>query len=120
METPAKTAVRLLDALKDLVAQEAAIVRAGDYAALAALQARTAALGEKLGELAANPAVLALRERVEATLAQRQQSQAMLQQRLAEARAEIQRLHQGRQRLGKLAPAYGRGVAASSRLNAAA
>jgi hypothetical protein len=120
METPAQTAARLLDALQDLVAQEAVIVRAGDYAELAALQARTAALGDKLGELAANPAVLALRGRVEATLAQRRQSQAMLEQRLAGARAEIQRLHLGRQRLGQVAPAYGRGMAASSRLNAAA
>ena len=52
METPGQTGRRLLAALEDLAAQGAAAVLAGDFDAVAELQARTAAVGEKLGGLA--------------------------------------------------------------------
>ncbi len=120
METPAQTGGRLLAALDDLVTQEAAAVLAGDYAVIPDLQARTAEVGEKLGSLAGNPEVAILRRQVEQLLERRQQTQRMLTERLAAGRLEIERLRTVHQRLGRVAPAYGRVPSVATRFTAAA
>jgi hypothetical protein len=121
METPGQTGGRLLAALDDLVTQEAAAVLAGDYGVIAGLQARTAAVGEKLSSLAGDPTVAALRLQVEALLERREQTQRQLTQRLTAVRLEIERLRTVRLRVTRLGPAYGGRVAgAAPRFTAAA
>ncbi len=121
METPGQAGGRLLAALDDLVTQEAAAVLAGDYGVIAGLQSRAAAVGEKLGALAGDLEVAALRSKVEALLARREQTQRELTQRLTAVRLEIERLRTVRQRVTRLAPAYGaRAAGAASRFTAAA
>src|SRR5580658_5142089 len=69
METPLRTAARLLDALEDLIGREGALLRAGEFAKVASLQKRINPLIVKLCSLGAanlaalRPRVDALRER---------------------------------------------------------
>lgn len=120
METPGQSGRRLLAALEALVAQEAAAVHEGDFAALGELQDRCGEIGERLANLAGYPEVAALRDAVEAVVDRRRQSQRLLGQRLAAGRVELDRLRVARQRLGQLAQGYGAGASTSTRLNAAA
>ena len=112
-------ASRLLAALEDLVAQELASLRAGDLVAVGSLQARLGAVVEKLCELAGGRLEPDFRPRLAAVLAQRRESQDLLARRIAANRDEWTGLAASRSRLGRLAPAYRRGGAASSRLNVA-
>jgi hypothetical protein len=106
METPAQTGGRLLAAFEELVAQESVAVNTADYPALAVLQERAAAVSGKLGALAGDPAVAALRPQVEALLERRRQTHQMLALRLAGARLELDRLQSARQRVARLVPVY--------------
>ncbi|MBI2517604.1 MAG: hypothetical protein HYV95_11940 [Opitutae bacterium] len=121
METPLQTAKRLITALEELVAQEAANLRNLDLVEAVQVTERAAPLVQKLGELANEPGVAPLRPRVEALIIQRQQSTQMLDSHLARMQSELRRIDEARARLSKVAPAYGSGGApAVSRLNTAA
>ncbi|MFI5336188.1 MAG: hypothetical protein ACHQ5A_05370 [Opitutales bacterium] len=121
METPVQTALRLLDALEDLAAQETANLRNLDFVEAVQVLERSAPLVNRLAELAADPEVLALRPRIAALLDQRQQSASLLDAHLARVQSEMRRVDEARARLAKIAPVYGPGtLRIHSRLNTAA
>jgi septum formation inhibitor MinC len=106
MATPAETCARLLAALEDLVAQEAALMRAADFTGVLATQERAAPLVERLAALAAT-ADAAVRIRVSAVLALRSRSLEWLGAEMARVRTELQSMQVSRRRVAQIAPVYG-------------
>jgi hypothetical protein len=111
MAAPAQTCARLLAALEDLVAQEALLLRAADFAGVLATQERAAPLIERLTALATT-ADAAVRVRVGAVLALRSRSLEWLGSEMARVREELQGMQAGRRRLAQCAPVYSRPRAA--------
>jgi hypothetical protein len=116
METPAQRCHRLIGALDDLAAQEAASLAADDIEAVIALQKRAAPLVQDLGER--GPAVVddVLRSRVSAWLVRRREIMDRLAVRIEEARGQLGQLNASRRRVAQVGPAYGRNEAATQRL----
>jgi hypothetical protein len=116
METPAQRCHRLIGALDDLAAQEAASLAAGDIEAVLALQKRAAPLVQDLG--ARGPAVAdeGLRSRVAAWLGRRRQIMDCLSTRMEEARRQIGQLDASRRRVAQVGPAYARNEGSAQRL----
>jgi hypothetical protein len=122
METPLATATRLLTALEELVMQEAILIRTMDFVEAVEVRERTAPLVEKLCALAPDPAVAALRPRIDGLLERCGQNYHFLDGQLTRLQGELDRVTEARGRLRRVAPAYtaGRGTPAESRLNTAA
>jgi len=120
MATPVQTAGRLLDALEDLVGQETVLLQAADFAAVASLQARTAAIVGELAILALDPPVWAFRPRVDAVIARRRRNTLLIDRQCASAQAGLRRIDEARSRLARVAPAYRGGSVSAPRLNTAA
>lgn len=120
METPLQTAVRLLGALDELVAQEARLLRTMDFVEAVEVQERAAPLVERLCALAPDPAVAGLRPRVTALLERREQNYHFLDIQLTRLQGELRRVNEARGRLNRVAPAYGGPRPIESRLNTAA
>jgi hypothetical protein len=122
METPRQTATRLLAALEDFAEQESVLLRSLAFNAAAALQQRAGPLVERLGRLATDPEVTALRPRVAALLTRREQNARLLEAQRARLESELRRLDEARARLARVAPVYlpAGGAPAAPRLNAAA
>jgi hypothetical protein len=119
MESAARRFARLLGALEDLVGQEDATLRAGDFAAAGEVQRRAEPIVSGLGELGPGHADGPARARIAALLARRQHSMEWLESQLAAARAELAAVQHSQARVARIAPAYfgaPRGVV--SRLNA--
>lgn len=115
METPAQTCARLVAALEDLVAREAATLEARDFAGVIEIQKRAAPLVELLGAHADDVTDPALRERLRALLARRHQTGEWLAEQIEHAREALGQAHEGRRRLRQIAPVYGRGQAVAAR-----
>jgi hypothetical protein len=105
VETPALKFKRVLSALEDLVTQEALLLRAEDFAAVEALQNRTAPLVEFL---AANPTAAneALRDRVGTVAARRSENDGELTRQMARVREELSLNQANRGRISQIMPAY--------------
>jgi hypothetical protein len=114
METPAQTCARLVTALEDLVAREAATLDARDFEAVIEIQARCAPLVELLGAHATDVTDTTLRERIRALLARRQQTGEWLSEQIEKTREALAEANEGRRRVRQIAPVYGRGVGAAS------
>ncbi len=114
METPAQTCARLVAALEDLVAREAATLEARDFAAVVHLQERCAPLVELLGAHHAAVTDAALRERIRALISRRQQTGEWLAEQIEKTKRALQQANEGRRRVAQIAPVYGRGNAAPS------
>ncbi len=114
METPAQTCARLVAALEELVAREAATLEARDFAAVVHLQERCAPLVELLGAHEADVTDRALRERIRALIYRRQQTGEWLADQIEKTREALALANEGRRRVRQIAPVYGRGTSAPS------
>ena len=98
------TSRRLCSALARLVAEEAAVVQAGEFTLLAGVQERIGAVSARLATL---PVALLPAEDLRDLLTRRQATSRLLQTRGAAVRGELERLQHTQRRLHRLAPAYG-------------
>jgi hypothetical protein len=115
METSGHRFGRLLDALDDLVSQEAITVRARDYEAVGHLQRRSAAVVEGLAALGPAVADARAKARVASLLARRQHTIENIESQLATTRDELHAIEQSERRMARIAPAYGTPAAKRSR-----
>lgn len=121
MEAPRQKFNRLLSSLEELVSQETATTRAGDYAAVNEIQHRAEPLVETLASLGPEAADAAARARVAGLLARRQHNIDFIESQLATAREELLAVQESTSRVARITPAYARSEPASSsrRFNAA-
>jgi hypothetical protein len=118
METPAQTCARLVAALEDLVAQEAATLEARDFATVVHLQERAAPLVEHLATHSAEVVDVSLRERIRMLLERRQQSGEWLAAQIEQTKEALRLNDERRHRVTQIAPAYGRSRYAPQRFSA--
>jgi hypothetical protein len=118
MQTTAQTCARLLSALEDLGEREATMVREGDFAMVAELQARAAPLVDYLGTHGPAVADSAFLARIRAFLQRRQESDEWLAARIAQTRSELQQIRASEVRAARIRPAYSAPVLPVSRLSA--
>ena len=109
---------RLLAALEELAAQEAASLAARDFAAVVHLQERAAPLVAHLAEH--GPGVAkddpALVGRIAAWLARRHETGEWLAGQIARTKEKLSEVEAAQRRVARVAPAYGRGAEVSRRL----
>jgi hypothetical protein len=110
MESPAQTCARLVAALEDLVAREAATLEVRDFAAVVHLQERCAPLVALLGAHADDVTDPALRARIRALIERRNQTGEWLSEQIEKTREALAVANEGRRRVAQIAPAYGRGA----------
>jgi hypothetical protein len=121
METPLKTATRLLRALEDLVSRESVLLRSTNYLEAVTIQERAGPLFRELARLADQPGVSALKPRVDALVERRMESWHHIDANLARMQGELARINEARGRLARIAPVYGaRLTKERARFNAAA
>lgn len=108
MESPVQRCVRIVSALEDLAAQEAAAVARGDFATVQALHDRSAPLVEFLAAAGAEAlAAAGLRRRLAAVYELRARSGEVLAAAMAQVRVELAQTEAGQRRAARIAPAYG-------------
>ena len=106
---------RLVAALEDLSAQEAAAVRAGRFEEALALQHRSAPLVQLLSD-GTTRLPEALGERISALLKHRQSCAAFLAERIDSVRERLRELSESQRQVARVAPAYrGSGSASTAR-----
>lgn len=118
METVLQRCSRLLRALEEFAAQEAASLAAGDFATVLGLQQRAGPLVTYLGTHGPDVADESLRSRVGALLERRRDNEAALARRIQETRSRLGELDSNRRRVAKVIPAYVQGAGPSHRLRA--
>lgn len=118
METPKQTCVRLMGALEDLGAQEAACLGTKDFDALFHVQERADPLIKFLGEHRADAVAAGIESRIAAWLARRQENARQLATEITAAKSRLDQLDANRRRLTRVAPAYGARDARSPRWQA--
>lgn len=118
METPSQTCVRLIGALEDLGAQEAACLGTRDFDALFQVQERADPLIKYLGEHRADAVAAGIENRIAAWLARREENARRLATEITAAKTRIDQLDANRRRLTRVAPAYGARDATSPRWQA--
>jgi hypothetical protein len=107
MSTIADPLDRVVNALEDFASQEELLMRAEDYAGVAAVQERMDPLVAFLvGRMAAANA--ALRQRIASFVARRDRTAQYLATEVGKIRDELTRLELSRRRVARVAPAYGR------------
>jgi hypothetical protein len=117
METSAQKCERIVAALEDLAAQEAASVAHNDFAGVQALHERTAPLVEFLAAVGAETLGAAgLRRRLTAVYELRARSGEVLHAAMARVRSELALTEAGQRRAARIAPAYGAQAVRSPRL----
>lgn len=112
MQAMAQRSARLIAALEDLAAQEAAAVRTGDFGAAGDVAERCAPL---VAELAQQPNALAdemIRRRLSAVRDRRAETSEVLAAEMARLRDELQQTRVAQRRTAAIAPVYGARVAA--------
>jgi hypothetical protein len=107
METAAQTCVRLVAALEDLAAREAATLDTCDFAAAIEIQERAAPLVDHLVAHGPAAADRALRDRIAALLLRRAQTGEWLAAKIAAAREELRHTQVAQRRVARVAPVYG-------------
>lgn len=108
METAAQRSERIVTALEDLAAQEAACVAHGDFAAVQALHERTAPLVEFLADAGSESlSIPGLRRRLVAVYELRHRSGEALAAAMARTRLEMAQTEAAQRRVARIAPAYG-------------
>ncbi len=115
MEAPAQTCVRLVAALEDLVAREAATLEARDFPAVIELQQRAAPLVALLGARASDVTDPALRARLQGLIERRRQTGEWLSEQIEKTREALAETNEGRRRVRQIAPVYGSRCAPVSR-----
>jgi len=118
METPVQRCERIVAALEDLAAQEAASVAQGDFAAVQALHERTAPLVEFLSSVGSAAMAAGLRRRLIAVYELRHRSGEAVAQAMAQTRLELAQTQASQRRVARIAPAYIQHDARSPRLQA--
>ncbi|HYP17007.1 MAG TPA: hypothetical protein VEQ65_07320 [Opitutus sp.] len=121
-EAPRHKFNRLVNALDELVAHEAATLQARDYEGVVAIGRRADPVVAALAELGPDVADDMARARVAGLLARRQHSIEFLETQLVTAREELLALQGSMQRVSRLAPVYGRaegGAGTAPRFSAA-
>ncbi len=117
MASSAQTCTRILSALEELVGQEVAVLRTGDYSALVEIQSRAEPLVSFLRDHAETGLDDALKARLVTLHAMRKGTVASLHAQMARNRAELRAIS-GRQRVvAQMAPAYGSAAAMPSTLS---
>lgn len=106
MPSSTQRCARLVAALEDLAGQEEAALRTGEFAAVASVQARTAALLDDLAAHA-NAADERSRERIGAVQARRARTSAWLAEEIERSRAELRQTEVSQRRVARIAPVYG-------------
>lgn len=104
------TALRLVSALEQLASEEEACLLAGEEGALAEVLTRAEPLVQRLATVARDPAVSALRPRMDAWLAGREARWRTLEASRIDLQEGLMRLGEARSRIVKVVPAYGRGA----------
>ena len=108
MEAPRQTFNRLVGALEDLVAHEAASLAEHNYEAVGDIQRRTQTVVEAIADLGSMVSDAVARARVAGLLARRQHNIDFIESQLATARFELMAVQESTLRAAKIAPAYGR------------
>lgn len=108
MESPSQKFDRLLKALGELVAEEAAVIGAADYEATAEVQQRAQPLIEALAELAPSVGSAAARTRLESLIKRRRRSIEVLETRMRTVQGELDLLRKSTRRVAQIVPVYGR------------
>jgi len=106
MTAPVATFGRLLGALEDLVAQEAALLAGEDYAGMRKAQDRAEPLVAELARLGAAVATPAIRPRLDALLARRRQNLERLTSRIGQVRDALRDAQARQRRIAQVVPAY--------------
>lgn len=117
MRAEAKVCDRLVAALEDLAAQEAASLAAGDIATLQHLQQRADPIIARLGEYGPD-ADEGLRARIGRWLSHRRETARLLARRISGTKAALDHLDASRRRVARVGPAYGQAPETSRRLSA--
>jgi len=118
MQTPAQRSARILSALEDLVAQEAAVLHARDFVAAAELAERAAPLIEFLTSDAGSAGLDSqLRRRIAALQERRRESEHWLAAQIALTREELRQTVVSQRRVACVAPVYGQGGARRPQLS---
>ena len=107
METAAQTCARLVVALEDLVAAEAASLAGRDFAAMVELQERAAPLVDYLATHGPSEADRTVRARITALLQRRAATASHLEDQLSQVRAELTTTQVAQRRVARVAPVYG-------------
>ena len=118
MATLIEQCARIVDALEDLVAQEAAALRDGEFSTLIALTDRAAPLVDFLSTKAGGLSDRQLRERIMAVYSRRADGATLLAERIRANRLEMATTHATQRTVAKIAPVYGRSLPASRQLHA--
>jgi hypothetical protein len=106
---------RLLVALEELSAQEAASLEARDFAAVVHLQERAAPLVAHLAEHGPTVADDTLRARIAAWLARRHETGEWLAEQIAQTREKLRELDTSERRVTTFATTYGQPATTASR-----
>jgi hypothetical protein len=118
METPAHMCTRLVAALEDLAAQEAATLEARDFTAAVAIQDRAAPLVDLLVAHANDVTDATLRARIAALIERRNRTGEWLAEQIAKVREQLQATQAAQRRAAQIAPAYGHVASVSRQLAA--
>jgi hypothetical protein len=109
METPAQRCARIVGALEDLAAQEAAAIETHDFAGALTVQDRAEPLVDFIVRDAhAGVCDGAITSRISAVQMLRARTSEKLAQEMARTRNELQRMQATKSRVAQVAPAYGR------------
>jgi hypothetical protein len=107
METPAQTCARLVVALEDLVACEAATVQNRDFSGALDIQERAAPLIDYLATNGSSYADSDLQKRIHALAERRRLTGELLSAQLAEVKESLQSTRASQHRVARIAPVYG-------------
>lgn len=108
MESPSQKFDRLLKALGELVAEEAAAIEAADYEATSEVQQRAQPLIDALATLAPSVGSAAAHARLESLIKRRRRSIEVLEARMTTVQEELNGLRKSTQRVAQIVPVYGR------------
>ncbi len=118
MATLIEQCLRIVDALEDLVAQEAVALRDGEFSTLIALADRAAPLVDFLGATAGALSDRRLRERIMAVYTRRADGAAQLAEKIRANRVEMATTHATQRTVARIAPVYGRSLPTTRQLSA--
>lgn len=111
MDTPAQTCARLVVALEDLLACEAASVKNRDYSSALDIQERAAPLIDYLAINGSRYPDSGLQKKIHALAERRRITGELLSAQLAEVKENLQSTRASQHRVARIAPVYGSAAA---------